>query len=304
MAARRSRQDWAQWYPPPAPPRAVEGGLRAKSRRGDIGESWWSHRFLDLLDSFGIGGRLDRGKAYARKGQVISLEIEPGRVTAQVQGSRARPYRVQISLDRLSEADWRRAEDAMVSRAAFLARLLAGEMPDDIEEAFADCSSGLFPTEHDELDTDCSCPDWARPCKHVAAVYYLLAEAFDDDPFLILAWRGRHRDVLLANLRALRGSEPPASTAVDADDPWTPIEQADHPPLSERIDGFWDTGPALDGLRLTPSAPRPADAIVRGLDPLEREVGGEPVVETLRPAYEALTAGARARLLSGERRTN
>ena len=294
----RARQDWSHGFPPPAAPRPVEGGLRARSRRGAIGESWWSHRFLDLLDSFGIGGRLDRGRHYARKGQVISLQVLPGQVSGSVQGSRARPYRVTISLPRLSEADWRRAEDAMVGRAAFLARLLAGEMPDDMEEAFADCSAGLFPASHDELDTTCSCPDWARPCKHVAAVYYLLAEAFDDDPFLILTWRGRPRDVLLDNLRALRGSEAPIAPSADRDDPWAPVEQADHPALGERIDEFWQAGPALAELRLAPSEPRPPDASVRGLDPLEREVAGRGVIEVLRPAYEAITTGTRAQLLA------
>lgn len=295
----RAKQNWSQGFPPPAAPRPVEGGLRARSRRGDIGESWWSHRFLELLDSFGIGGRLDRGRHYARQGQVISLEVLPGQVSGSVQGSRARPYRVRISLSRLSEADWRRAEDAMVARAAFLARLLAGEMPDDIEEAFADCSAGLFPASHNELDTECSCPDWARPCKHVAAVYYLLAEAFDDDPFLILTWRGRPREVLLDNLRALRGTEVPAASA-DRDDPWALIEQVDVPALGERIEEFWQAGPALAELRLSPSEPRPPDASVRSLDPLERDVGGRAIVEVLRPAYETITTGTRAQLLSAD----
>jgi uncharacterized Zn finger protein len=297
MAAGGSQQHWSQWYPPPSAPRPVEGGLRARSRRGAIGESWWSHRFLEMLESFGVGGRLDRGRTYARKGQVISLEVEPGKVTAQVQGSRARPYRVQISLSRLSEADWRRAEDAMVSRAAFLARLLAGEMPDDIEEAFAACSAGLFPARPAELGDDCSCPDWARPCKHVAAVYYLLAEAFDDDPFLILTWRGRPRDELLANLRALRGTEAPAASPDADDDPWAAIEAADHPAVADRVDGFWDIGAALTDLRLAPTAPQPADATVQGLDPLDRDVAGEPLVERLRPAYEPIITTARNRLL-------
>jgi uncharacterized Zn finger protein len=295
----RGRQDWSHGFPPPAAPRPVEGGLRARSRRGAIGESWWSHRFLDLLDSFGIGGRLDRGRHYARKGQVISLEVLPGQVSGSVQGSRARPYRVRISLQRLPEADWRRAEDAMVGRAAFLARLLAGEMPDDIEEAFAECSAGLFPASHDELHTECSCPDWASPCKHVAAVYYLLAEAFDDDPFLILTWRGRPREVLLDNLRALRGTEVPAASA-DGDDPWASVERIDHPALRERIDEFWQAGPALAELRLAPNEPRPPDASIRGLEPLERDVAGGSVVEVLRPAYEVITAGARAQLLSAD----
>jgi uncharacterized Zn finger protein len=271
MAAGGSQQHWSQWYPPPSAPRPVEGGLRARSRRGAIGESWWSHRFLEMLESFGVGGRLDRGRTYARKGQVISLEVEPGKVTAQVQGSRARPYRVQISLSRLSEADWRRAEDAMVSRAAFVARLLAGEMPDDIEEAFAACSAGLFPARPAELGDDCSCPDWARPCKHVAAVYYLLAEAFDDDPFLIFAWRGRGKDELLANLRTRRGGGRPQSPAPEHDT-WPAVAGA---PLADCLEGFWDFTGALPEVRPRPAAV--ADALLRQLDPL-----GYPGIESLR----------------------
>lgn len=298
MAGRGSQGRWEGGFPPPTKPRPVEGGIQARSRRGDIGESWWSRRFLDLLESFGIGGRLERGRTYARKGQVISLDVLPGLVSASVQGSRARPYQVRIGIARPSEADWRRAEDAMVSRAAFLARLLAGEMPEDIEEAFVDCSMGLFPVSHGELDTDCSCPDWSRPCKHVAAVYYLLAEAFDEDPFLILTWRGRPRDVLLANLRALRGSDAPAVSATTTADPWATIERSEAPALADRIEDFWEVGSALERLRLAPTIPRPADATVRGLDPLEREVGGRPVAEVLSAAYVTFTAGARERLLS------
>ncbi len=297
----RTHRTWSDGFPTPAPPRPVEGGLRARSRRGDIGESWWSHRFLDLLDAFGIGGRLERGKHYARKGQVISLEVLPGQVSGSVQGSRARPYQVRISLARLSEVDWRRAEDAMVERAGFLARLLAGEMPHDIEEAFADCATGLFPTTHDELDTDCSCPDWVRPCKHVAAVYYLLAEAFDTDPFLILTWRGRPREVLLDNLRALRGTDVP-TPAQDQLDPWLAVERAAQPPLEAGHDGFWQAGPALAHLRLAPQPPRPPDATLRSLDPLEREVQGRAIVDALRPAYELITGGAQAQLFSADAR--
>ncbi len=291
--------DWSGWYPPPSAPRPVEGGLKARSRRGTIGESWWSHRFLDLLESFGIGTRLDRGRTYARKGQVISLEVAPGVVTADVQGSRSRPYRVRIGLPRLSEADWRRAEEAMVARAAFLARLLAGEMPEDIEEAFADASAGLFPARHDELDPQCTCPDWSRPCKHVAAVYFLLAEAFDDDPFLILTWRGRPRDVLLANLRALRGSAPSTAAAGD-DDPWRTIEQVAVPALEERVNAFWEIGPGLRSLRLEPTVPSLPSVAISNLGSLDRELSGTAVAELVTPAYAAITAGARDRLLGGD----
>src|SRR6202453_1720838 len=83
-------------------------------------------------------------------------------------------------------------------------------MPDDIEDVFAGLGLSLFPVTARELSLDCSCPDHAVPCKHLAATFYLLAEAFDDDPFAILAWRGRDREDLLANLAAARTEGPPA----------------------------------------------------------------------------------------------
>ena len=187
--------------PLPAP-----GGIQARSRRGAIGETWWSQRFIELLESFGVGSRLKRGRTYARAGQVVELEVEPGLVLAKVQGSRYPPYRVRIRGKVLSEHQWRRVEKAMAAQALPLAKLLAGEMPHDIEELFASCKLTLFPRSKRELTASCSCPDWANPCKHVAAVYYLLAERFDEDPFLIFAWRGREQDELVERLRARRGA--------------------------------------------------------------------------------------------------
>lgn len=304
----RRRRPPETWFPPPSSPRPVEGGLRARSRRGDIGETWWSRRFLGLLESFGIGGRLDRARTYARKGQVLSLDVAPGLVTAAVQGSRARPYRVRVGLPRLSEADWRRAEDAMVSRASFLAALLAAEMPTDIEEAFDGCAAGLFPAQFDELASQCSCPDWANPCKHIAAVYYLLGEALDDDPFLLLRWRGREREELLDNLRALRGTAPVAAAPDAHPDPWTQIETAAEEALAahdaragdwRQPGDWWQAGDALTGLRLQPTPQRVPAAILGGLAPLEREVQGRPITELLEPAYGVVTASARDRLLRG-----
>ncbi|HEY2200711.1 MAG TPA: hypothetical protein VGH56_02400, partial [Solirubrobacteraceae bacterium] len=132
-----SWSDYSEY--PVSKPLPAEGGIVARSRRGDIGETWWSRRFIELLESFGVGSRLKRGRNYARKGQVIELEVEPGVVLAKVQGSRYTPYRVRIRGKVLSEAQWRRAEKAMASQALPLAQLLAGEMPRDIEAVFSSC---------------------------------------------------------------------------------------------------------------------------------------------------------------------
>ena len=197
--------------PPPSRPRPVEGGLKARSTRGAIAQTWWSERFIAVLEDIGMGNRLQRGRSYARKGQVISLEVDPGSVTAEVQGSRARPYRVRIGIPAFGKAEWAQVERSLADNAWYAATLLSGEMPDDIEDVFAGLGLSLFPATARELSLDCSCPDHAVPCKHLAATFYLLAESFDDDPFAILAWRGREREDLLANLAAARTEGPPAA---------------------------------------------------------------------------------------------
>ena len=177
---------WGYWeYYKPEKPKEVKNGIKAKSKRGDIATTWWSKRWIAVLESFSMGTRLTRGRSYARKGQVISIDVREGIVKSKVQGSGSKPYSVTIKMDPISNADWEKVADAMASKAIFAAKLLAGEMPADIEDAFAEAGISLFPVKLKDLETDCSCPDWANPCKHIAAVYYLLAERFDDDPFLI-----------------------------------------------------------------------------------------------------------------------
>ena len=198
------------WWREAGPPRRVDGGIRARSQRGAIGEQWWSRRFVEVLESFGMSGRLARGRNYARRGQVLGFELSQGRVTAQVQGSRPVPYQVRIGVLPLTTAQWRRVEQALGGQALFRAKLLAGEMPREIEEVFAACGTPLFPRSARDLDLFCSCPDWEVPCKHLAAVCYVLAERFDDDPFAMLAWRGQGREELLAALRQQPAGAGPA----------------------------------------------------------------------------------------------
>ncbi|WP_320066825.1 SWIM zinc finger family protein [Micromonospora sp. RTGN7] len=188
------------------PPLRVDGGLRARSTRGAIGRSWWSRRFLEVLESFALGTRLTRGRSYARAGQVLSLDIAPGVVTARVQGSRPRPYEVRVALEPFPAQLWQRVEAELAAQAFFSARLLAGDLPAELEELCVGAGAPLFPAGVDELSQRCSCPDFAVPCKHLAATFYLLAEAFDADPFELLHWRGRRRADLLDRLRALRGT--------------------------------------------------------------------------------------------------
>ena len=273
-------------WPEPSRPRPVEGGLQARSRRGSIGEQWWSRRFIEVLESFGMKNRLTRGRNYARAGQIMSLEVTAGTVAAQVQGSRARPYRVRIEMPALEAAQWRRVELALAGQALFRATLLAGDMPPEIEEVFAGCGTNLFPRSPRDLAISCTCPDWEVPCKHAAATCYLLAEAFDDDPFLVLAWRGRDRAELLARLRELTGA-----AAVNSDTPWAP--GVTDRPLADCLDDYFSPGPSMARLRTQPTTPATApDLLLRTLEPSPIMVRRRELFDVLSPAYEALaTAG-------------
>ncbi|MFC5287741.1 hypothetical protein ACFPM7_11830 [Actinokineospora guangxiensis] len=256
---------------PPARLIKVENGLRARSLRGDIARTWWSRRFIEVLEGLGLGGRLERGKRYARQGQVVSMALSPSIVVATVQGSRPAPYRVRIGLKAFTAEQWRTVEQALAGQALYLAKLLAGEMPTGIEEVFESVGLRLFPTSFAELSMECSCPDWEVPCKHLAATCYLLAESFDTDPFEILAWRGRARDELLDALRSRRGQAPPAEPETD--------------PLPDDPAAFWAAGPVVPAAQ--PPAPTAPGAVLDRLDPLPVLLRGRPLTEYLRPAYRA-----------------
>ncbi len=277
---------WDHDYPP-SRPRKAEGGIKARSKRGSIGERWWSRRFIDVLESFGLQSRLTRGRNYARSGQVLSLAIGTGHVTAKVQGSRVKPYNVKLTVDPLTTRQWQRVAEALAARAVFRARLLAGEMPAEIEEVFADCGTPLFPASARDLDMTCSCPDWEVPCKHLAAVCYVLAEAFDDDPFAMLAWRGKGREELLAALRLLAGGGQPA-------EPGRPVIEVTDAPLAESAansaSSFWSSSLSPARLRsLPPAAAAPADLLLRSFEPPFITAGGMDLTTLLRPAYLAMT---------------
>ncbi len=274
---------WDDGHYPPSRPRQAAHGIKARSKRGPIGEQWWSRRFIDVLESLGLASRLSRGRSYARSGQVLTLDIGTGHVTATVQGSRVKPYRVRLTVDPLTTRQWRVVTDVLAGRAVFRARLLAGEMPAEIEQVFADCGTPLFPRSAADLEMTCSCPDWEVPCKHLAAVCYVLAEAFDDDPFGMLAWRGKTREDLLALLRRLPvGREPAASR---------PVLDVPDRALAECVDGFWTSALSPARLRsLPPAAAAPPDLLLRSVEPPLLSVGGQDLATLLRPAYLAMTA--------------
>jgi uncharacterized Zn finger protein len=223
---------------------------------------------------------------------VLNLDIRTGRVDSKVQGSRPTPYKVRIQIKPLGDKAWDRVITALAARAAFAAKLLAGEMPPDIQEAFAAANASLFPAQRGDLDTNCSCPDYANPCKHVSAVYYLLSEQFDADPFLLFQLRGRTKEQVIAALRARRTAAEPSAPAAEQVPAEAQAAAEQAPPLAEQLAAFWSPGgvpqPAgvdtSTSIPITPAPPAALAAPVRRL--------GEPPFWAGKPAFGLRAAAA------------
>lgn len=259
-------------YYTPSKPREVKNGIKAKTKRGQkFGDTWWSKRWISVLESFGWDNRLQRGRTYARKGQVIDINIQKSEVTSHVQGSRRKPYQVTVEMKEISDKNWEKVADAMAEQAIFAAKLLAGDMPEDIEDAFEAARVSLFPSKSD-LDTDCSCPDWANPCKHIAAVYYLLGERFDEDPFLIFLLRGRSREELMEMLRQRRAGTTQPAEEIDGAKytrglagVQSPAAIEHEPPGLAADSSFWEFREPMDDFRIEINSPEVELAVLKRL---------------------------------------
>ena len=262
-------------------PIEAKGGIRAASRRGDFGSNWWAKRWMQTLEQFRIGARLSRGRSYARRGQVLSIDIQNGVVKAQVQGSRKRPYDVEISVRTIGPEDWERLRQALAEQPVIAASLLSGRMPENIEDTFRAIGLSMFPERSDDLETDCSCPDWSNPCKHIAAVYLLLGEEFDRDPFLIFRMRGMDREDLL-------GEEFRQSAQTIEGPPLAPE------PLPQDPEAFWtDPLPTLASADLgTATAPEMHAALTKQLGRFPFWQGNQDLTATLEEIYSAASQQA------------
>jgi uncharacterized Zn finger protein len=252
------------------------------------GTTWWGARWIEALEKLGANyaSRLARGKTYARTGRTHDFVVGPGGATAQVTGSRDTPYVVRIALAELDDATWTRAVAAMAAEARFAAELLAGEMPRSIDEAFRAAGSSLFPAKEADLTTSCSCPDWANPCKHVAATHYVLGDALDRDPFLLFELRGRSRAEVLEALRDLRSTQAKAKAKRTAEPAEPPTESFRK--VKPEIWDAWRTAPP--DLVLSMAPPATSGALLRQLGkPASWRAAQTPadlLAETVRAASE------------------
>jgi uncharacterized Zn finger protein len=246
-------------------------------------ENWWADRWLNVLHRFGWKGRLANGRMYADEGRVTSFVVETGRILAKVQGTRTQPYDVTIQIRPLPDADWDLVVDILSCQALFTAQLLAGDMPQDIEEVFEAAYAPLFPRSKDDIRAHCTCPDYANPCKHIAAVYYVMADTFDKDPFVIFQLRGRGRDHLIGMLRAARAAEAQAGPMS--------VETLDAGSLEPFR--FWQAGEELDGVHVQIAQPPFPGATAKrlGRPPFWRSPA-DPITR-LAEVYEAIAQRAR-----------
>jgi len=258
-------------------------------------KEWWAQQWVDLLNSYRFKKRLERGRRYAMEGNVLSIDFSEQKIVAKVQGTESEPYELSLWLDRFTEEDWQYVVKSLSERAIFSAKLLAGEMPANIEDIFAANGLRLFPFKLSEIHSRCSCPDKANPCKHIAAVYYLLGDRFSEDPFLLFQLRGRSQAELIANLREIREIE----SADNPNDTDNFIEKNQvkfaHPPLD--LEEFWQYDQPLDSGLVVIAPPPSSETILDVLGP----VGSSVVTEYLQTVYPLISQQA---MLAGLNREN
>jgi len=217
--------------------------------------TWWGKKYIEALEGFIDAGRLARGKGYANDSRIIHWEMAGNRVTARIRGN-ANPYygvyeepqyKTFIELKTIAPNDWRKVIAQLGSRAAFVSRLLLNEVPDSIEEPFAELGLRLLPLHMKDMKTECSCPDYANPCKHIAGLDYFLAAKLDQDPFLLFELRGIARAELLRQLRetplgkALAQALSMEERPLQADEAFFIRPVAQPLPATLHPDSFWRT---------------------------------------------------------------
>ncbi|MCX5043611.1 SWIM zinc finger family protein [Aldersonia sp. NBC_00410] len=239
--------------------RPVRGGVESSNRRGAFGRTWWGRAFVEAIEEHADPGRLTRGKTYARAGQVVAMRIEPGAVTAEVQGSQPRPFTSVLTLRTFDDERLAELVDVVRGAPGMLAETVSGSLPTALGPL-------LLPRSAAELDFDCTCPDTGWPCKHIAAVAFLTAERLDERPLDMLVLRGVDLDALIAGVEDRAGPDP--------DDLYGDRTELPALPVAEFRAAWEDLDPVLlrRALRATGEDERAVIAGVRDLQAVYRRL--------------------------------
>lgn len=247
--------------------------MSASGRLVEYGETWWGSRWVDALEEAGESWaeRLPRGDEDFRRGRVGGLDVGPGDIKATVRGE-TRSHPVQIRVPVFDDETWDAIVDRLAEELRFTARLVAGELPRDVEPVVEQVGRSLFPSA-DELDASCDCSDDIDPCRHVAAAHFAFAGELDRDPFLLMRLRGRDRGTLLAELRARRSGARAAEQTED---------ETELAPIGP--EHFYEAGHDLDAIGLHPSKTDEPGAVIDRIGPPPGVKDPEPLVRLIENA--------------------
>lgn len=277
-------------------PYRVAGGVRVDIEHGGHTKSWAGQRLMRLVESAAPGDRLTEGLEYARLGQTRRIDFNLGLVSAAVQGRVSRAYQTTLRFPVLAADEWTRATDAMADQAAYAARLLSGELPSNIEDAFAPLSLHLFPAEAAEIKPACNCADDNPWCKHAVCAAAITAQRLGDDPLLIFTLRGLRGDDLLARLRQRRAETSAGRHGPGQYAPRTPaLTRTEPAPFESLLHEFWATPEGLENLDTAPRPPEVRHALLRrlGASPFKApSEGGFPLVGLLATCYDLVREAA------------
>ena len=269
-------------------PRRVRSGIKLRDADGSRPRSWLAERWIELDDQLAPAEHLLEGREYARVGQTVSLQIGPGRIDAEVQGRSAQPYTTRLRIPVLDEQQWNRVINAMADEAVYAAKLLARELPPTARALFTSLGLELLPPI-ESVQIECSCRH-DGPCKHAAAIWYLVADRLDDVPLLIFTLRGLPGDELVERLVQTRAIQSHGQAVAHAD-PVLAESQLLVQPLHQCLDSFWRPGPQLGQLRHMPPPQHAPHALLRRLGP--SPLGGKfPLVGLLASVYDTVSQAA------------
>ena len=270
-------------------PRKVRGGIRIAWAGVGEPDSWVARRILELARSQAAPEDYAEGLDYARRGQTKTAEITGTLASALVQGRADRPYVITIRFRSITDSAWQRAADTMAGQAIYAARLLTGEVPDQLDSLFVASETSLVPAA-EELEVACSCGESSGWCKHACCLCAIIADRIDQRPFLIFELRGQQGEALLDALRQRSGQ-------AELDAIATPVYEAHVPdapsarglPLDECMDGFWDAGLELDSIPTPMSLPSVSHPLLRRLGPSPFKEWRFPLVGLLATCFNIIS---------------
>ena len=278
-------------------PLTARGGIRAQTKSRKVGKNWWTKRWMAVLENNYMGAELPRGRAYAQAGQVLDISIVDGEVKAHVQGPAKKPNLVTIKFKATPKRTWNKLFGDVSNKAIFAAKLLTGDMPETMEEVFEEHGLNLFPMEIEDIQTSCTgaaikdsgCRTTTDgPCRCIIAVYYLLAEEFDRDPFLFMKLRGLNREDLIAAIggdtKAKRKSRHAELKELIGDFEGSALgEEID---LADEVKTFWHGGKVSEDLIGDVRVPPSAGALAKHLGHFPMWRGEERFLDALDFVYK------------------